>query len=129
MVNSPSSNVQRLSSAASKLVTQSPRSPLLAPSPVAGRSRSGRLRAVLPQPVQNASLVIPVRLEAHHLAWMLEHITLDATGHLVVPVDADANRVPEAMLRDPAAEGAYVGSEPAGVLQQSQAKLHTEPLG
>lgn len=87
MVSSPSGNVQRLSSTASKLVSRSTRSPLL------------------------------------------EHIVLDATGALVVPVDADANPVPQAMLPDPVAVGADVGSEPAGVLQQSQSKLHAEPLG
>lgn len=129
MVNPPSGNRQGLSSTAGKLVSRSARSPLLAASPLAGRSLSSRMREVLPQPVRDASLVVPTRIEPRHLAWMLEHIAVDATGDVIVPVDADARPVPRLVLPDPVPDGAGVGFAPAGPLQQYRPQLHVEPLG
>jgi hypothetical protein len=48
-----------------------------------------------PQSAPSANFVIPIRVEARHLAWILEHGVVDATGYVVVMGQLEPNLHPE----------------------------------
>lgn len=75
--------------------------------------------------------VIPVRIEASQLAWMLERGAVAAARYFIVMVDADANVPPLATLPDPVSPPADTGSgaRPAGTPPATHLTLHPEPVG
>jgi hypothetical protein len=73
-------------------------------------------------------LVMPGTVEASQLALMLHRGAVAAAGYVIVMVAADAAISPRNVLPD-LASALDVGPKPARHLEQSQARLHPEPLG
>lgn len=74
--------------------------------------------------------VIPVRIEASQLAWMLECGAV-APALVIVMLDADANAPLLAALPDPVSPPADTGSgaRSAGTRPETHPTLHPEPVG
>lgn len=75
--------------------------------------------------------VIPVKIEASQLAWMLECGAVAAAGYVIVMVDADTNVPLPARLPDPVSPSADTGSgvRPEDTPPATHPTLHPEPVG
>lgn len=75
--------------------------------------------------------VIPVRIEASQLAWMLECGAVAPARYVIVMLDADANTPLLAALPDPVSPPADTGSgaRSAGTRPETHPALHPEPVG
>src|SRR3981189_323325 len=80
----PSANGSGSSGAPTQLANETVQVPIADPAPVVGRSRSRRARGVLPRATSTVSLVIPVRNEAGHIAWVLEQVADDVNEIILV---------------------------------------------
>jgi hypothetical protein len=71
-----------------------------------------------------AQLVIPVRIEASQLTWMLGRGAVAASGYVIVMVDANANMPPPSVLP-------YTGSGSRlhGNPSEPHSALDPEPIG